>query len=242
MDFGFICVNKPTGVSSFDVVRQLKKVSSTPKIGHAGTLDPFAEGLMICAVGRQFTRQIDHFQGLEKGYRFSMTFGSETDTLDPTGNITINHIHKSSLSKMSSDPNLQTQFRSHLSDVLEQFRGDIQQFPPSFSAKKINGKRAYKLARKGEQVILDPVTVSINDIQLDSVTFDEFPCATIFIRCSKGTYVRSLVRDIGRALGYYATTTWLVRESIGPYLKEQAVGLNELDLSNFKSHLFCSKK
>lgn len=226
---GFICINKPAGISSFDVVRRLKKFAATPKIGHAGTLDPFASGLMICAIGRQYTKQIDRIQGLDKYYRFGLHFGSQTDTLDPTGTVICDSIHLPSLAEKCQDPQFQESFKRQLVALLDDFRGDISQLPPSFSAKKINGKRAYALARKGQFVELQPVTIHIGLIELEDLHFDPYPNATIRIRCSKGTYVRSLVRDIGDAMGYPSMTTWLIREQIGHWHMQNAADFDSLD-------------
>ena len=213
---GILNINKPAGITSYDVIRTLKKIHGKVKIGHAGTLDPFATGVLIVAVGKKYTKQLATFQNLPKTYRFTIQLGKTTTTLDPEGDIVEEKIVPTTVTK----------------DVIQMctanFKGDIEQVPPQFSAKKINGKRAYKLARQGEQVNLEPSSVSIYSIEcLDyNAEQQQIDCR---ITCSKGTYVRSLSRDIALALNTVGYTATLVREAIGEYRIENSKLISELE-------------
>jgi tRNA pseudouridine55 synthase len=202
---GILLIDKSDGMTSFDVIRRLKRLFSTKqKIGHAGTLDPFATGLLIITLGK-CTKLFDSFQLMPKEYRVTSEFGFETDTYDITGEETFK-CKKEILEK-------------NLLKSMEKFKGEIMQVPPNFSAKKIGGKRAYELARKKEDFKLEPKQVNIYSLEL--LNF-EFPKFEIRVKCSKGTYIRSLVVDIARDLGTYATPVSLRRESIGKYSVEDA--------------------
>ena len=198
---GFLTLNKPTGVTSFSLVRKLRKLTGEKRVGFAGTLDPFAQGVLIFAIGRAYTRQLDHFHTLPKTYRFTWVLGIETTTLDPEGPITHQEPFAGDLTQ--------------LHDILPQFTGTISQLPPIFSAKKINGKPAYLSARKGEVPELKPVDVTIEALELLNVTPGEFPQIEMRMTCSKGTYVRSMVRDLAVALGSVGYCKTLIRESVG---------------------------
>lgn len=227
---GFVLINKPIGKSSFAMVHELRKVTGIKKVGHCGTLDPFAEGLLILALGRTFTKQINHFQDLEKTYVFTACFGKETNTLDPEGEVTFNDPQSShSITKES------------IETLLPTFLGEQQQIPPSFSAKKIDGKRAYKLAREGKEVELKPNIITIFDLELLSFSEGEYPLITCRVRCSKGTYIRSLARDIARQCGSYGYTTALVREKIGEYDVKASLTLENLSQETIKQKRFMLK-
>lgn len=212
---GFVVVDKPVGLSSFKVVSKVRRSRQVKKVGHSGTLDPFASGVLVIGVGKEYTRQLDTIQALPKTYVATLTFGIETDTLDAYGSVT--HIDD------SVDVSEQ-----NLNSILPSFEGELEQLPPAFSAKKIDGKRAYELARKGEEVELKPSQVTVYSLQLLWFKEGPFPTCCIEIKCSKGTYVRSLVRDIGKALGTVAYTKDLIRTAVGPYRLEDATSFSSL--------------
>lgn len=203
-----LLVDKPTGISSYDVIRRLKRdLPKGQKIGHAGTLDPFATGLLIIMLGRA-TKRFQEFQQLKKYYEVEFELGYETDTLDRTGEVNLKVADAGEVEKITE---------SKVKQALKKFGGKVQQVPPRFSAKKINGKRAYKLAREGKNFKLTAKTVEIYEIEL--LKFD-CPIGTIRVVCSSGCYIRSIVRDLGRELGVYATATDLRRTQIGDFKPE----------------------
>lgn len=207
-------VNKPVGMTSYDVIRQLKPLLPRRyKIGHAGTLDPFAEGLLLILIGRQATKKMSTILRLPKDYEVTCVFGFETDTQDITGEIV----------KRADSLNID---KSEISFALEKFRGKIMQIPPAYSAKKVGGKRAYELAREGIDVKLDPKEVEIYDSTLLKLVGAE---ATIYYKVSSGTYIRTLVTDLGRELGCFATAKKLIRTSIGSYDLSQAINFSDLE-------------
>ena len=210
---GFLFVDKPVGISSFKVIRELRKITGVKKIGHAGTLDPFASGLMIVAIGRAYTRQLDRFLGSDKSYRCEMILGKTTTTYDCEGDIV------SEMVVAVSD--------AAVCECIGKFKGSQQQVPPAFSAKKKDGQRAYKAARRGETVVLDPVTVVIHELDVLEVSL---PRVAFDVTVSKGTYIRSLVHDIGQALGCGAMANTLCRTAIGSYTLDRAVALDGLTL------------
>lgn len=210
---GILLINKPKDISSFDVIRRLKPLfEKKQKIGHAGTLDPFATGLLILMLGKS-TKLFDKFQELKKTYVVSAEFGFETDTLDITG-----------VKVFENNQNVKKQ---DLEKVLEKFKGVISQIPPKFSAKKVNGQRAYVLARKKEDFELEEKKVEVYNIFLEEFKFPKFKLS---IECSKGTYIRTLVVDIARELKTFATATDLCRESIGEFSLKDSVNIDEVNL------------
>lgn len=199
---GILLIDKPAGITSYDVIRDLKKkLPKGQKIGHAGTLDPFATGLLIILLGKA-TKKFDEIQKMPKVYEVEMEFGYETDTQDNTGTV-INRTED--LAKVSE---------TQMARSLLKFTGQILQTPPKFSAKKVSGKSAYKLARAGTEFELKPVSVAIHEIE---VTGYDWPKVKLRVKCSSGTYIRTLVSDIGKDLGTFATATELKRISIGDY-------------------------
>ncbi|MGA0242334.1 MAG: tRNA pseudouridine(55) synthase TruB [Candidatus Marinamargulisbacteria bacterium] len=214
---GFLLINKPTGITSYDVIRQLKKIlPKKTKIGHSGTLDPFATGLMIIAIGRNYTKQLNTLLNLDKTYLAEITFGIETDSYDIDGNVVKNHSHPLNLTL----DNIQSE--------LAAFKGDINQLPPAFSAKKINGTPAYKLARNGHVVELKSNQVSIYDLNIITSDLSEKNTLSLSIHCSKGTYIRSLAHDIGQALGVGGHLSKLLRTRIGSHCVDNAWTLSQL--------------
>lgn len=199
-----ILVDKPAGISSFGVVAVVRRyltrlLGRRVKVGHCGTLDPFATGLLILVSGRN-TRRAGEFSGLDKVYQATIRLGARSTTGDPEGEITESH---------SRPPSLE-----HIREVLSQFTGQIQQVPPSYSAIKVNGRRAYQLARAGKPVVLSPRTVQVYSIELVSYSYPELVIKT---KVSSGTYIRSLASDMGERLGIGAYTVALRRLSIGSY-------------------------
>jgi tRNA pseudouridine55 synthase len=212
-----LLVDKPLHWTSFDVVNKirfaLRKRLDVKKIrvGHAGTLDPLATGLLIIAIGRD-TKRIDEYQGLSKCYSGTMRLGATTPSYDaefePDALYDTGHITPSLLEK-----------------TRQQFIGKIEQFPPAYSAVKIEGKRAYQLARKGETPELRSREVEIYDFTLENT---DFPLLSFDVHCSKGTYIRSLVYDFGKALSSGAYLTRLRRTAIGDYRVENAFSIEDV--------------
>lgn len=208
---GVIIVDKPREWTSHDVVGKMRRLAGTRKIGHLGTLDPGATGVLPLVIGRA-TRLAQFFTRNDKTYQGVIHFGYSTDSYDMDGVAT------SPETPVTLDlPALET--------LLDRFRGEIQQVPPPVSAKKIAGRPAYELARKGQPVELEPVTVTVHDLQLLDVEGCE---ATILLHCSAGTYVRSIAHDAGRALGCGAFLKSLRRTASGDFTIERARTLEEL--------------
>jgi tRNA pseudouridine55 synthase len=196
---GALLINKPKGKTSFSLVSALRRACNVKKVGHAGTLDPFASGVMVLLVGREFTRLSDRFLLQDKEYEATLQLGTKTDSYDCEGQV---------LETSSYIPSL-----DEVSEVLASFQGDLQQVPPMFSAKKVNGKKLYELARKGIEIERAAVPVKVQ-IQFISYTY---PFLKIHVACSKGTYIRSLANDIGIALSCGAHLSDLVRTKSGPF-------------------------
>lgn len=205
---GFINIDKPEGVSSAYVVNKIKKKLNTP-CGHMGTLDPLATGVLPVAVGKA-TRLFDYLLDKEKVYTAVFEFGYETDTLDKTGAI------------INSDGKIPAE--EEIKSVLDGLTGIVEQIPPKYSAKCVNGQRGYDLARKGVDFTLKPKKVEIRDIKL--ILFDG-KSVKLTITCGGGTYIRSICRDLAYALGTYATMTYLRREKSGSFCIEDSVTLDE---------------
>ena len=207
-------VDKPAGVSSHDVVAVARRAFGEKRIGHAGTLDPFATGLLVLLTGRA-TRLIQYLNAEPKVYRATVQFGTETDTEDLLGAVT-------------REAPLPT--RDALLAALPAFLGTIQQVPPAYSAKRVGGKRAYELARAGAEVELAPVAVTINSLSLGA--FDEAGAAVqrceLQLACGGGTYVRSLARDIARAVGSAAHLVALRRDAAGVFNIGRSIPLEQL--------------
>jgi len=209
---GVLIVDKEEGETSFSVVRKVKKLLQVRKVGHAGTLDPFATGLLLVLVG-QGTKLSPYLMAGDKTYLGTMTLGTETDTLDRTGRVT----------NVKPVPKLDLELVRESAKV---FVGETDQTPPSFSALKVQGKRAYSLARKGLRVTLEKRRVRIAEL---TVLSQDLPDVTFRVVCSSGTYVRTLAADLGKALGLGAHLKALRRTSIDPYRIEDALGSGELE-------------
>ena len=208
---GWLILDKPVGVTSTHAVSRLKRIFNAKKAGHAGTLDPLASGILPVAFG-EATKTVPFVQDGEKAYRFTVRWGAETDSDDSEGAIT-----RTSDERPAPD---------QIADLLPRFIGTIMQTPPAYSAIKINGERAYDLARDGEEVNLAPRPVTIH--ALDLVRTDENE-AVLEAQCGKGTYVRAIARDLGRLLGCFGHVVALRRTRVGPFTEEDSVTLVELE-------------
>jgi len=208
---GFLVVDKPAGITSHDVVDRARRILGLRKIGHLGTLDPLGVGVLVLAVG-QATKAVRYFVDDEKEYTTTVRLGVVTDTQDLDGTV------------LEERPVNVT--KEAFAETLERFHGEIEQIPPMVSAKKVGGKRLYKLHRQGIEVERKPKAVHIFEIDLRDFSPPE---ATFHVRCSKGTYIRTLCADIGEALGCGGAMAWLRRTKSGFFSIEQAVTLDELE-------------
>ncbi|MGA2090025.1 MAG: tRNA pseudouridine(55) synthase TruB [Endomicrobiales bacterium] len=197
---GFLVINKPSGITSFTVVKQIKRVLQVKRVGHCGTLDPLATGVLIVVFGSSTRRQSD-FMAMPKTYRAVIRLGTVTDSGDITGAITATRATEAIT-------------MAAIQDVSTRFIGDISQIPPMYSALKWGGHRLYDLARRGCTVERSPRTVHIS--RIDCINFNN-PLVEIRVDCSRGTYIRTLAEDIGSALGCGGTIERLCREQIGTY-------------------------
>lgn len=217
---GVLLVNKPASWTSFDVVNYVRKIvaqaeSKKPKqvkVGHTGTLDPFATGLLVLLIGKDYTKRAGELSKLNKTYEITMRLGETSSTGDPEGIIT-------PVSK--TEPTLK-----EIQAAASKFIGLIMQTPPAYSAIKINGQRAYKLARAGKEVIIEPRKVTIHRLDITEYTYPE---VQLIVDVSSGTYIRSLVEDIGQVLGTGAYTTVLCRTQIGEYRLDKALAVKSLE-------------
>ena len=211
---GFINVLKPTGLSSHDVIDIVRRIFKQKRVGHAGTLDPAAAGILPVALGRA-ARLVEYMEGADKSYRAEIAFGYATDTGDVYGEVIESVPH----------PTLPTE--EEMRAVLARFVGEIQQRPPAYSAIKIGGQRAYDLARQGAEVEIEARTVTIHRLELVHVDAVRRRIL-IDVDCAKGTYIRSLCTDIGTALGLPATMHFLLRTRVGGFVLADSYTLEEL--------------
>ncbi len=203
--FGFLNINKPKGMTSHDVVYFVRKMLDIKQVGHSGTLDPMAEGVLVVGVGK--ATRLFEFLKEEKEYIATIKFGYESDTLDVEGEC---------IKKEDYFPEKET-----LEKVLKEFLGKSEQIPPKYSAIKIGGKKLYELARKGKEIgEIKPRPIKIKNIELLEIDENE---AKIKVSCSKGTYVRSLIRDIAQKLGTVAVMSGLVRTKSGAFESETSL-------------------
>ncbi len=216
---GFLLIDKPEGITSFSAVKRVKWLSREKRVGHTGTLDPLATGVLPMFLGRA-TALSSILLEAEKQYTATVQLGLVTDTCDITGEV----LEKRETSVTAEE----------LLSVLESFRGEIEQVPPIYSALKKDGVRLYELARRGESVEIEPRRVTVNRLELKSFEGDTFK---IFVSCSKGTYIRSLCRDIGEKLGCGATMTALRRNSTCGFNEEDAVCLEALTEENIADYI-----
>ncbi|OGZ63130.1 MAG: tRNA pseudouridine(55) synthase TruB [Candidatus Spechtbacteria bacterium RIFCSPLOWO2_02_FULL_38_8] len=231
-----LLINKPSGPTSHDIVDDVRRITGERRVGHAGTLDPFAEGLLIVLVGREETRKQAEFLNMDKMYEATITLGIETDTLDLTG---LPVKSKFSILNFQFSNNFQIPI-SKIKKALKKFEGEQMQMPPQFSAKKIKGKKAYELARQGKIFELKPKHVKIHWIKLlnyqtiapptsyKNETAAGFAELELRLKVSSGTYIRALARDIGREVGTGAYIKKLKRTKIGKYNLKDAITTDDL--------------
>ena len=205
-----LLINKPVDWTSFDVVKKLRYALKVKKIGHAGTLDPLATGLLIIGTGK-FTKKLNELQGLDKTYEGIIEIGKTTPSYDLE-------------TEFDSEQDWTDVTKDNLEEAKEKLTGNIQQIPPAHSAIKVGGERAYKKARKNKEVKLEPRSLTIHDFQID---YSNLPEVKFKVSCSKGTYIRSLAHDFGQLLGVGAYLKKLVRTSVGEYQLSDAVDLDE---------------
>lgn len=210
--FGLLNVNKPTGVTSRRVVDRVARIVRPFKVGHAGTLDPLASGVLVVCVGPA-TRLITLLLQQTKEYRARFVLGKRSDTDDVTGQV----------SDVSGAPAVA---REQVQQYLQRFVGRIEQVPPQFSAVRVGGRRAYKLARQGREFEIQPKTVQVHHIDLVQFAYPEME---LLIECGSGTYIRSIGRDVGELLGCGAVMSELVRTRVGRCRLDEAIELDELD-------------
>lgn len=207
-----LLINKPLRWTSFDAVRKIRNLIKIKKVGHAGTLDPLATGLLIVCTGK-FTKKINEYMAKEKEYTGSFTLGATTPTYD-----------------LESEPgnlqSLESITEEKIKAATSPFTGEIMQVPPAHSAIKIDGKRVYELARKGVEVKIDPRKVTIHEFEITAI---ELPIVHFRVVCSTGTYIRSLANDFGAALGCGAYLSSLCRTRIGEFTLDKAITPAELE-------------
>lgn len=213
--FGFLNIYKPVGMTSHDVVSVLRRVTKIKQIGHTGTLDPFAEGVLPICIGKA-TRLIEYLQD-DKEYLATVQFGAATNTFDLDGEKVFTSDKKVS--------------RDDIKEGLKNFEGEISQLPPIFSAIKVKGKKLYEYARKGEEVEIQPRKVVIENIELKNFD-EELQQAQILLKCSKGTYIRSIANDLGKNLGCGGYLIKLIRTQAGKFRVENSVQLDGIDVES----------
>jgi len=217
---GILIINKPAGPTSHDIVDKIRRITKVKKVGHAGTLDPFAKGVLIILINKA-TKAQQKFMILHKTYTAIIFLGAVSNTYDKTGNISV----------LNNTPPIK---RNAIKKILKNFTGEIKQIPPAFSAIKINGKRAYELARKGIKLKLKPRKIKIYNIKLLKYNW---PYLEIKIKCSKGTYIRSLANDIGKKLGCGAYLKELTRNKIGKFNLKKAINLDKITKDNWQNYI-----
>lgn len=212
---GILLVDKERGRTAFYLVKVLRKLTGIRKIGHAGILDPFATGVMVMLIGRSYTKLSDRFIGHDKEYEAIVKLGEATDTFDCDGTIT------SECSEIPSHEAIQ--------EALMKFQGHIEQIPPMFSAKKVQGQKLYKLARQGLEIERKPIQIRVNTQLLEYA----YPFLKLRIDCSKGTYIRSIAHDLGEVLGVGAHLTSLTRTRSGSFKLKDCIDAKSLSDPSF---------
>lgn len=225
---GFLLIDKPAGMTSHDVVDRVRKAANTRRVGHAGTLDPFATGLLILGINKA-TKQLNDLVGLDKTYDATAQLGATSTTDDPEGEITQGTGHRARGTGSIPDATM-------IERTLDQFRGGYTQTAPAFSAKKVGGKKLYELARKGTVGDIELPKKDVKIYELTIMSYD-WPMLQFKTSCSSGTYIRALARDIGEALGTGAYLTELRRTKIGNYDVADALPLESLNEDTLKQHL-----
>ena len=216
MNSGILLIDKPIGKTSFFLVRVLRKITGIRKIGHAGTLDPLATGVMVMLVGKEATRLSSKIIGHDKTYEMTILLGSKTTTLDTDGDI---------IKECDLIPS-----HEEVSKALIKFQGVTNQTPPMFSAKKIDGKKLYELAREGKEVARKSISVTMKIELIDY----SYPNLKLRVECSSGTYMRTLADDLGEELGSFGTTSQLRRIKSGPFNIKDCIELDKLEEKTLK--------
>jgi tRNA pseudouridine55 synthase len=225
---GVLLIDKPSGWTSFDVVNFIRKIIATDlglkpkniKVGHIGTLDPLATGLLVLLIGKNYTTKAVGLSKLDKMYEVEFKLGYKSPSMDS----------ETKMEAISDKKPLEKEIR----DIIKSFEGKISQLPPSYSALKVNGQRAYKLAREGKEVKLEPREVNIYMIEFVSYNY---PLVNLIVHVSSGTYIRSLVDDIGQNLGTGAVMTNLNRTQIGKYQLSDSIEINDLNARKIELNL-----
>ncbi len=215
---GIVVLNKPSGMTSHDVVARVRRIFKMKRVGHSGTLDPLATGVLVILLGKS-TKLFGKFETFDKAYKATMIFGQKTTTADIQGKITqqlpFEHLTQEQIEK-----------------TLKEFVGDTEQIPPMVSAVKLNGKRLYELARKGIEVAREPRKIRID--KLDLIDFN-MPRVKFYLECSKGTYVRKLAEDVAEKLGTVACIAQIERAKVGPFTIDQAIDLENLNETHIQN-------
>ncbi|CDZ81212.1 tRNA pseudouridine synthase B [Candidatus Rubidus massiliensis] len=211
---GILLVDKPKGITSFGIVGKLRKIFNVKKIGHTGTLDPFATGVLVMLVGKKYTRLCDELIAHDKAYKATLMLGKSTDTFDCDGTV----IKQSDIIPSEMQ----------IKEALFKFQGEIEQIPPMFSAKKVKGKKLYELAREGKTIERKPSLVKVETTYISY----NYPLLEIEVTCSKGTYIRSIAEDLGNLLGCGAHLIDLQRTRSGPFKIENCADGSTLHLQN----------
>lgn len=219
MEEGFLLIDKPAGMTSHDVIDALRRLTGLRQIGHAGTLDPFATGLLIVGVGKA-TKKLSSLVGLDKTYEATFVLGATSTTDDPEGVVT-----------QMANGEWQIAMED-LQKAMRSFIGEIEQIPPQFAAIKIKGKKMYELAREGKVVEAKPRSITI--FAFDLLDLDPL---RVRIHCSSGTYIRAIARDLGAKLGVGGYVRELRRTAIGPFTVDEAVTLDQLQRSDWREML-----
>ncbi|MEK7105234.1 MAG: tRNA pseudouridine(55) synthase TruB [Patescibacteria group bacterium] len=224
---GFLLIHKPAGMTSHDVVDAVRRITGERRVGHAGTLDPFATGLLIVGVGRAATSRLSEFVGLDKVYEATFVLGATSTTDDPEGEIT----------PANNPPLLSPE---GLGVVMQSFLGDIEQIPPQYAAIKIKGKKMYELAREGKTIEAKPRQVHIESFELLSPlpSTYQFPLSIqVRIHCGSGTYIRAIARDLGEKLGVGGYVSELRRTAIGRLSVQDASLIEALERGDWHKSL-----
>ena len=225
---GILIIDKPEGLTSHDVVARVRRALKTKRVGHTGTLDPFATGVLVLLIGKA-TRLAQFLDKDEKEYEAVIQFGYETDTGDKTG-------ARTAKCRLRNEEIAERLATTDWQNVLSEFRGEIEQIPPMYSAKKQAGKKLYELARQGKEIERKPIKVIVHELEIiDDEKFGT-PHSAVRIRvvCSAGTYIRTLAEDIGRRIGIGAHLTELRRKRAGKFALDESVNVRDLDASTVK--------
>lgn len=210
-----IAVHKPSGPTSFDIVKKVRAITGEKKVGHAGTLDPFAEGVLVIGISRESTRQLGVISGSDKDYTATLQLGVATDTGDMEGRI------------IAEEP-VPDLTQKKILAVFNKYIGRQKQIPPMYSAKKVKGTRLYKLARQDVEIPREPVEVEISRLDLLDFTGNNI---TLAVTCSKGTYIRQLGVDISKSLGTAGHLTSLIRTRVGDYSLDDVIQFEDIEQS-----------